>query len=278
MVEFYKSLKGYKPSLIGIGILAILACFAIFAPFIAPYDPLKGHLSSRLEPPSAAHLFGTDALGRDLLSRVIYGARTSLRSGALVVMFSSIVGVFLGVISGYCGKLLDTLIMRFADFLLSFPPFLLAMGIVATLGPSLNNAIIAVAISYIGPLVRLVRGITVRIKEQEYIEAARAAGGNNWRIIIHHILPNIISPLLVQISLNFGTAIVDIAGLSFIGLGAQPPTPEWGTILSRGRYYIRTAWWLTTFPGLAIVATVLAWVFIGDGVREAIDPRYRKFI
>ena len=276
MANFCRHFVRNRLSVAGVSILVLLTICAIFAPMMAPNDPIEANISLRLEPPSALHLLGTDQLGRDILSRVIWGARTSLRGGALVVLLSSVSGVFLGVISGYWSGPTGMLIMRFVDFLLAFPSFLLAMGIVAILGASLSNAILAVSISYVGPLARLARGVTIKVKENNYVEAARALGSPDLYIIIRHILPNILSPLVVQSTLNFGGAIVDIAGLSFLGLGAQPPTPEWGALLSSARQYIRVAWWLTTFPGLAIMSTVVSFIFIGDGVREAMDPRQRR--
>ena len=274
MVRTYRELRKNKLAVIGLGFILLVAFCAVFAPVLAPYEPTKGSLSLRLSAPTRQHTFGTDQLGRDVLSRVIYGARTSLKSGALVVLFSSAFGILLGVVSGYWGGALGLVIMRFVDLLLAFPSFLLAMTIVAILGPSLDNAVIAVAISYIGPLSRLVRGTTIKAKENQFVEAAWAAGASGLHTIFRHIIPNILSPVVVQLTLNFGTAIVDIAGLSFIGLGAQPPTAEWGIMLSGGRYYIQIAWWLPTFPGIAIMTTVLGFVFIGDGIREIMDPKY----
>jgi ABC-type dipeptide/oligopeptide/nickel transport system permease subunit len=274
MVKTYRELGKNKLAMIGLGFILLVAFCAVFAPILAPYGPTKASLSLRLSGPTPQHIFGTDQLGRDVLSRVIYGARTSLRSSAVVILFSSTVGILLGVIAGYWGGVLGLVIMRFVDFLLAFPSFLLAMTIVAILGPSLDNAVIAVAISYIGPLARLVRGTTIKAKENEFVEAAWAVGASGLHTIFQHIIPNILSSIIVQVTLNFGAAIIDIAGLSFIGLGAQPPTAEWGAMLSGGRYYIQIAWWLPTFPGIAIMTTVLGCVFIGDGLREIMDPKY----
>lgn len=276
MTDLFKALRRNRLSLAGGIILCILAIIAIFGPLLTPADPFLAKLPLRLSPPSYTNLFGTDSLGRDVLSRVIYGTRVSLRSGFLVVCISSVIGIFLGVAAGYGAKATDAILMRFVDFLLAFPALLLAMLIVAILGPGLNNAILAVSIAYIGPVARLARGVTIRVKGQEFVEAARASAGGRCHIVLRHIMPNILSPLIVQIALNFGGAIVDIAGLSFLGLGARPPVPEWGAMLAGGRRYIRIAWWVTTFPGIAIMASVLACVFIGDGMREILDPKYRS--
>jgi peptide/nickel transport system permease protein len=192
----------------------------------------------------------------------------------MVVLISAVIGVSLGVLAGYRGGIIDNFLMRLTDLLLAFPSFLLAMLVVTILGLGLKNAVLAVAIAYIGPLSRLARGTTIKLKGFEFVEAARAVGGGPWHNILVHILPNIISSILIQMALNFGAAIVDIAGLSFLGLGAQPPQPEWGAMLSSGRYYVQTAWWLCTFPGLAIMFLVLACVFVGDGFREILDPKH----
>lgn len=276
MTDLLRALRRNRLALAGGIILCILTIVAIFGPLLTPSDPFLAKMPLRLRPPSCTNLFGTDSLGRDVLSRVIHGSRVSLKSGFLVVCISSVVGIFLGVAAGYSAKATDAILMRFVDFLLAFPSLLLAMLIVAILGPGLNNAILAVSVAYIGPVARLARGVTIKVKGYEFVEAARASGGGRCHIVLRHIMPNILSPLIVQIALNLGGAIVDIAGLSFLGLGARPPVPEWGAMLAGGRRYIRIAWWLTTFPGIAIMASVLACVFIGDGVREILDPKYRS--
>jgi peptide/nickel transport system permease protein len=273
MIEF-RSFKKNKLFMIGVGMSGMIILCGIFAPWIATHGMTEGTLQYRLKPPSTDHLFGTDQLGRDVFSRVIHGTRLSLLSGSMVVLISAVIGVSLGVLAGYRGGIIDNFLMRLTDLILAFPSFLLAMLVVTILGLGLKNAVLAVAIAYIGPLSRLARGTTIKLKGFEFVEAARAVGGGPWHNILVHILPNIISSILIQMALNFGAAIVDIAGLSFLGLGAQPPQPEWGAMLSSGRYYVQTAWWLCTFPGLAIMFLVLACVFVGDGFREILDPKH----
>lgn len=267
-------LKKNKLFLIGLGMMVVVIFCGLFSTVIATHGITEGSLRDRLHSPSKEHIFGTDPIGRDVYSRVIYGARLSLLSGFMVISISALIGIPLGILAGYRGGAIDTLLMRFTDLLLAFPAFLLAMLVVAILGLGLKNAVLAVAISYIGPLARLARGTTIKVKGLEFVEAAQAVGGGAWHITLTHILPNIISPILIQIALNFGTGIVDIAGLSFLGLGAQPPMPEWGAMLSSGRHYVRTSWWLSTFPGSAIMFIVLACVFVGDGLREILDPKH----
>ena len=231
MIEL-RSLKKNKLFLIGVGMMAVLILCGVFSRVIATHGITEGSLRARLEPPSKEHIFGTDPLGRDVYSRVIHGARLSLRSGFMVILISALIGVPLGILAGYRGGIVDTVLMRFTDLLLAFPAFLLAMLVVTILGLGLQNAVLAVAVSYIGPLSRLARGTAIKVKGLEFVEAARAIGGGAWHTTLTHILPNIISPILTQLALNFGTAIVDIAGLSFLGLGAQPPMPEWGAMLA----------------------------------------------
>lgn len=260
------------------GIIVLLIWMvAIGAPLFAPYDPVA-HLSSanRLKPPgSPGYLLGTDDFGRDLLSRLIYGARISLQVGVIVVFLSGSIGVTLGAIAGYFGGLMDEIIMRSVDIVMAFPFFILAIAIMAVLGPSLNNAMLALAmVSWVG-YARLVRGQVLSVKQKEYIESARAAGLSDWLIILRHVLPNCMAPILIQATLGVGGAILSAAGLSFIGLGAQPPDPEWGAMLNEGREYLRQAPYLTIIPGTAIAVTVLALNLLGDGLRDALDPRLR---
>jgi peptide/nickel transport system permease protein len=264
-----------RAAVIGTAVLLLLIVIAVFAPVLAPYDPLKTSLRERLQPPTLQHLMGTDALGRDLLSRVIFGARISLQLGIVSVAIAAIWGTFFGLIAGYYGGVLDTLIARGMDVLLSFPGILLAMSIIAILGPGLLNAMIAVGVSWIAAYARLVRASTMSAKENDYVLAARCLGCSSFHIAVGHILPNILAPLIVLSSLDIGAAILVGASLSFLGLGAQPPAPEWGGILNDGREYIRQAWWTMTFPGLAIMITVMATNLSGDGLREAIDPRLK---
>lgn len=259
----------------GVLVLA-LAIVAVAAPLLAPYDPLAPSLEDRLSPPSAAHWLGTDDLGRDILSRIIFGARVSLQVGILAVALALVAGAFLGIIAGYYGGLLDNLIMRIMDVMLAFPSVLLAIAIVAIMGPSLGNAMIAIGIVSIPVYARIVRSSTLQVKASEYVEAARALGGSDVRVIFRHVLPNCMAPLIVQATLGIATAILDAAGLSFLGLGAQPPTPEWGAMLSGGRAFLRIAPWVTAFPGIAIVLLVMGFNMFGDGLRDALDPRLKR--
>ncbi|MDI7247670.1 MAG: ABC transporter permease [Bacillota bacterium] len=259
------------------GILVfVLAIIAVAAPLVAPYDPLAPSLEDRLSPPSAAHWLGTDDLGRDILSRIIFGARVSLQVGILAVALALVAGTFLGIVAGYYGGRADNLIMRVMDVMLAFPSVLLAIAIVAIMGPSLGNAMIAIGIVSIPVYARIVRSSTLQVKANEYVEAARALGSSDARVIFRHVLPNCMAPLIVQGTLGVATAILDAAGLSFLGLGAQPPTPEWGAMLSGGRAFLRIAPWVTAFPGIAIVLLVMGFNMFGDGLRDALDPRLKR--
>jgi peptide/nickel transport system permease protein len=259
----------------GLALIAILAVIALLAPLIAPANPLKQVLSTRLKPPSADHWLGTDQLGRDVLSRMIYGARISLLIGTVVVGLAASVGTFVGLVAGYVGGWLDEGLMRLTDVFLAFPALILAMAISGALGPSLTNAMIAIAVVSWPVYARLVRAQVLSLREREYVEAARGLGASAQRIVWQHILPNTLAPLLVQASFDMGGAILSAAGLSFIGFGTQPPTAEWGVMISEGRNYIATHSWLSLFPGLAILLTVAAFNLIGDGLRDALDPRLR---
>jgi len=259
----------------GLVLILLLALIAMFAPLIAPADPLKQVLSTRLKPPSAEHWLGTDQLGRDVLSRMIYGARISLLIGTVVVGLAATIGTAIGLIAGYAGGWLDEGLMRLTDVFFAFPALILAMAISGALGPSLTNAMIAIAILSWPVYARLVRAQVLSLREREYVEAARSLGASSPSIVWQHILPNTLAPLLVQASFDMGSAILSAAGLSFIGFGAQPPTAEWGVMISDGRNYIVTQPWLSLFPGLAILLTVAAFNLIGDGLRDALDPRLR---
>ena len=264
-------------SLIVIGLLALVA---VFAPFIAPYP---GHAISdtnpddKLQPPSAKYWFGTDELGRDMLSRVIYGTRISLQTALIAVGMALLIGVPLGAIAGGLGGVMDEIIMRITDVFLSFPPLLLAIAISAFMGPNLRNAMLAIIVSWWPWYTRIIRGQAVSIRERQFVRAARAIGTPKMKIIFKHILPNTFAPVIVQASMDIGGVILTIAALSFLGLGAQPPTPEWGLLISTSRTYFLNAWWYSTFPGLAIVITVLVFNLVGDGMREVLDPKTRKF-
>ncbi len=273
---FYKQMKKNKMAMVGGYIILFYFLVALFGPLIAPYDPLEIDLLNKLQPPSIEHLMGTDDKGRDLLSRLIYGSRLSLTVGVVSVVIGAFFGIILGLISGYYGKWIDTVIMRFIDILLAFPGLLLALAIVSALGPSLINVMIAVGIFSIPTFARIVRGSTLSTKKLEYIDAIRALGARDGKIIFVHILPNILSPIIVQGTLRIATAILTAAGLSFLGMGAQPPSPEWGAMLSSGRGYLWNAPHIATFPGLAIALIVMGLNLFGDGLRDALDPRMKK--
>ena len=257
-------------------IIAAMVFMAVFASLLSPYDPIRISLAERLRPPSAVHFFGTDELGRDILSRIMHGARISLRIGVLVVLIAGGLGAIIGAISGYVGQRVDNLIMRVMDVVLSFPPLVLALALAAALGPDLNNAILAVAFVMIPKFARLVRGEALAVKERQFIAAARAAGAKRLWIILHHILPNCLSSVIVLGTLVLGEAILIAASLSFIGLGAQPPTPEWGAMVSVGRKFLMDQWWYATFPGLFILVTVIGFNILGDALRDILDPRIRR--
>ncbi|GGL64806.1 ABC transporter permease [Sporolactobacillus putidus] len=276
LVDFWKAFRKNKPAIIGAVIVFFFILLAVFANIIAPQGINNQNINIRLEPPSAQHWLGTDSFGRDIFSRIVFGARLSLRVGFFAVIGSIIFGTFLGVIAGYFGKVIDTVISRFFDILLAFPSILLSIAIVSILGPSLNNALVAIAIVNIPVFGRLVRSRVLTVKEEEYIMAARSIGMGNTRIIFNHILPNSFAPIIVQGTLNIATAILDAAGLGFLGMGAQPPQPEWGTMLSDSRQYITDAPWTVLFPGLAIILVVIGFNLMGDGLRDALDPRMKN--
>jgi len=260
---------------VGVTILALIAALALLAPVISSYNPELMAPLDRLQPPSAAHLFGTDDFGRDVLTRVLFGAQISLVVGLVSVAVASVAGSLLGVVAGYTGGTTDSVIMRLIDVMLAFPSILLALVIVAILGRSLPNVMLAVGISTIPVYTRIVRGSTLSIKEADFILSARAIGAPSGRIMLRHILPNVIAPIIVVTTNGIAGAIISGAALSFLGLGAQPPTPEWGLMLSEGRNYLRQASWVTTYPGLAIMITVMAINLLGDGLRDVLDPRLR---
>jgi peptide/nickel transport system permease protein len=260
----------------GLALMLIFALAALFAPILPLPSPIEQSLAERLRPPSPAHPLGTDQLGRDILSRLIYGARISLTVGVAVVISAGVVGSLIGLVAGYRGGWFDEILMRVTDVFFAFPPLILAMAIAGALGPSLNNAMIAVAVVVWPIYARLVRAQVLSLRELEYIQAAHSIGAPTWRILTRHLLPNAMSPILVQASFDMGTAILAAAGLSFIGFGAQPPTPEWGVMISEGRQFISTQSWLSAFPGIAILLTVAAFNLVGDGLRDALDPRLRK--
>lgn len=274
--EIFKRLSRAPLAMIGLAIVVVLVFTAVFADYIAPFGYADQDLMAAFEEPSKAHLFGTDEFGRDIFSRIIYGSRISLQVGFIAVGIAVFAGGFLGAIAGYYGGKADNLIMRAMDVLLSIPSILLAIAIAASLGPGLFNLMIAVGISSTPNYARIVRGSVLSIRNQEFVEAAKAVGSSDLRIILKHIIPNCLAPIIVQATLGVAIAILTAAGLSFIGLGIQPPIPEWGAMLSGGREYIRDYAYMTIFPGLAIMITILALNFLGDGLRDALDPKLKR--
>ena len=281
MLEQLSQLWRNKTAIAGLIIIVVFLLVAIFAPYISPHDPLETSLYDQLKPPvwyeggTTKNILGTDDLGRDILSRLIYGARISLLVSVISVSIAFFFGTLIGAISGYKKGWIDNIVMRIMDIILSFPYILLAIVIVAYLGPGLENAMIAIGITYIPRFARIVRGSVLEECEKDYVTAARAIGANEFRIIFLAILPNCLGPLIVQTTLNFASAILDAAALSFLGLGAQPPTPEWGAMIAQSRSLILRASWVMTLPGLAILFAVLGFNLLGDGLRDALDPRLR---
>ena len=273
--EVWRRFRRNKQAMIGLIMLLLLIFAAVFADFLAPYDPLKQDIINRLKPPSAGHLFGTDELGRDIFSRILYGSRISLTVGLIAVGISSVAGCTLGAVAGYYGGAIDNIIMRCTDVLMAIPSILLNISIVAALGTGLQNVMIAIGISSVPAYCRIMRASLLSLKNQEFVDASRAAGAGDAHIIIQHILPNSLAPLIVQATLKIGGAILSCASMSFIGLGIVPPTPEWGAMLSTGRDFLRDAPHLTTFPGMAIMFAVFAMNLMGDGLRDALDPRLK---
>ncbi len=263
-------------TLTGCTIVLLITLLAILAPLLAPYDPVTIDIPSRLQPPGTEHWFGTDEMGRDIFSRVLYGCRISLQVGLYIVLLAAIIGTAIGSTAGYLGGKTDSVVMTIMDMILSFPSLVLAMALAAALGPSLFNAMLAVAIVKIPVYVRLVRGQVLSLRERQYVKAARTFGASPAWIITRHIIPNCLAPVLIQLTLGIGEAILTASSLSFIGLGAQPPAPEWGAMISTARIYILDQWWYATFPGLAIFITVVGFNLLGDGIRDILDPRSIK--
>ena len=281
--EMFHLLLENKSAVVGFVLIIVLILIAILAPFIAPNNPFKRDLPFRLVPGfwvdglKTRFILGTDYMGRCVLSRIIYGARDSLKVGFIAVGIAVSCGTLLGLLAGYYRKVVDHLIMRFVDIMFAFPSILLAIAIMAVMGPGLEKAMIAIGIIYTPQMARVVRGSVLEVREMTYIEAERAIGSSNFRIIFSHVLPNVMAPIIVFSTLSIASAILDAAALGFLGLGAQPPRPEWGAMLANSRQYLMSgAWWAVTFPGLAIVITVLALNLLGDGLRDALDPRLRK--
>jgi peptide/nickel transport system permease protein len=271
-----KALVKNQTSMIGLGMLIILALLAIFAPAISAYGPDDVDMLNQLTGPSKLHPLGTDLFGRDILTRIFYGGRTTLVVGLISVAIAGSIGILLGLVSGYYGRSVDMLIMRFVDILLAFPRMLLALIVVGMLGPGLLNVMIAVGISGITGYARLVRGSVLSAKEQVYVEAATVIGCKTDKILFRHLLPNVVGPVIVLATLDVAAAILSASSLSFLGLGVQPPTAEWGAMLNAGRNYLRVAPWITMFPGLAIMLSVLSINLLGDGLRDALDPRMKN--
>ena len=271
--KIWNDLRRHPLAMVGLVIIIILFITAVFAPLIAPYDPYDIMSDKRLRPPSSEHFFGTDDMGRDLFSRVVYGSRLSLIAALVVLSLAISIGVFVGSIAGYWGGRVDEILMRLTDMFLAFPALILAMCIASALGPSLINAMIAISVVWWPWYARLTRGQILSLKNIEYVEAARALGASNARILLKYILPNCMAPLIVQATMDIGYAILTTASLSFIGVGAVSPTPEWGSMISVGRSFILVQWWFPTFPGLAIFLAVAGFNLLGDGLRDILDPR-----
>nr|WP_321500966.1 ABC transporter permease [uncultured Dethiosulfovibrio sp.] len=276
LLGMWKRLCKSPLAMFGLFIVGLLIFFALTADFVAPYRYDQQSLMDAFQAPSKEHFFGTDEFGRDIFSRIIYGSRISLQVGLIAVSISVIFGGFLGAVAGYYGGRIDNIIMRCMDILLAIPSILLAIAIAASLGPGLYNMMVAVGISSTPQYARIIRGSVLSLRDQEFVEAAKAVGSSDSRIILKHIIPNCLAPIIVQCTLGVASAILTAAGLSFIGLGIQPPIPEWGAMLSGGREYIRDYSYMTIFPGLAIMITILALNFLGDGLRDVLDPKLRR--
>jgi len=280
--EFWSYFRENRGAVIGLYVFTVLVLLALTANIIAPWDPTLQNRGATLEPPawqeggSWSYILGTDPLGRDILSRLLYGAQLSFLVGIGVVILASTGGILIGLIAGFAPRWLDTIIVRIMDIILSFPALLLALVLVAILGPTLMNAMIAIAIAYQPHFVRLTRAAVLSEKNKDYVISARVAGAGPGRLMFITVLPNCLAPIIVQAALSFSNAILDVAALGFLGMGAQPPTPEWGTMLAEAREFILRAWWVVTFPGLAILITVLAINLMGDGLRDALDPKLKR--
>ncbi|KAF0677024.1 ABC transporter permease subunit [Profundibacterium mesophilum] len=280
--EFWRYFKENRGAVIGLYIFAAFVLIALGADILAPYDPTAQNRAATLVPPvwqeggSWSFPLGTDPLGRDMLSRLLHGARYSFFVGIVVVVVASFGGILIGLVAGFAPRWLDTIIMRLMDIILAFPSLLLALVLVAILGPSLTNAMIAIALVLQPHYVRLTRASVINERTKDYVTSARVAGAGRLRLMFITVLPNCLAPIIVQAALSFSTAILDAAALGFLGMGAQPPTPEWGTMLAEAREFILRAWWVVTFPGLAILVTVLAINLMGDGLRDALDPKLKR--
>ena len=271
LAQFRRSVVG----LVGAALVAVFVLVAALAPLLSPYDPVAADFADVLAPPSAKHLFGTDDIGRDILSRVIHGSRVSLQAGLFTVAVALAIGLPLGLVAGYFGGGVDNVLMRALEVVLSFPGLVLALGITAVLGPKLIHALFAIGVVFVPNFARLIRAQVLTVKENDFVAAARALGASDGRLVVLHILPNCLAPLLVQSSFSVAFGILTESALSFLGMGTQPPTPSWGIMLSMGRGYLEQAPWLGAFPGAAIFFTVLGFNLLGDGIRDALDPRLK---
>jgi len=276
LADLWRRLRRNRAAVVGAGIVAAFMLLAVLAPVLVPFNPIQGDLNDRLQSPNATHWLGTDELGRDLLSRIMFGAWVSLQIQIVAVILSLIVGVTLGLVGGYFGGRVDNVIMRCMDCLLAFPGIFLALGIIAALGPRLFNLMLAAGISSVPQFARIVRASVLSLKEREFVEAALALGSSSGRVMFRHLLPNCLAPIIVQSTLRMATVLLTASGLSFLGLGVQPPTPEWGAMLSNARSYLIVAPQVATIPGLAIMVAVLGFNLFGDGLRDTLDPRLRQ--
>jgi peptide/nickel transport system permease protein len=270
----WQILLGNRMAILGAAVVLAWILVALLAPLISPYDPIEQDVRGRLQGPSASHFLGVDGLGRDIFSRVLYGGRVSLPAAFVVVLLASAFGTLYGGLAGIAGKWADDAAMRVVDMVLAFPSLILAMAIGAALGASIQNSMLAMLLVWWPPYARVSRGQVLSLKQRDFVTAARAVGLSDWRVLVRHILPNALAPALVLMTMDFGNAIIITAALSFLGLGAVPPTPEWGAMVAEGRELIQQ-WWISTFPGVAIFSVAMACNFIGDGLRDAIDPRLR---
>jgi peptide/nickel transport system permease protein len=274
--EFWARLQRNRMAMIGLGLVLGLFLVSIFAPWLAPYDPNSINLKEVLMPPSPAHYLGTDTLGRDVLSRIIFGSRVSLKVGFVAVGLATLIGLFVGALAGYYGGWVDQGLMRLVDLMLCFPAFFLILAVIAVLEPSIWNIMVVIGLTGWMGVARLVRAEFLSLREREFVTAARALGASDTRLIMRHMLPNALAPVMVSATLGVAGAILTESALSFLGLGVQPPTPSWGNILTAGKDNIEIAWWLSVFPGLAILVTVMSYNLLGEGIREAIDPRLKE--
>ena len=276
LADLWRRLRRNRAAVAGAGIVVVFVLLAVLAPALVPFNPIHGDLNDRLQPPSVTHWLGTDELGRDIFSRILFGARISLQIQIVAVLLALVIGVTLGSVGGYLGGHVDNVIMRAMDVLLAFPGIFLALGIIAALGPGLLNLMLAAGISSVPQFARIVRASVLSLKEREFVEAARALGGGSNRIMFRHLLPNCLAPIIVQSTLRMATVLLTASGLSFLGLGVQPPTPEWGAMLSNARSYLIVAPHVATIPGLAIMVVVVGFNLFGDGLRDTLDPRLRQ--